>query len=194
MRVPALETERLIIRPFTMDDLDAIHHILDVDLGPIAEDEQPQTIEERTAWLRWTIMSYEQLDKLLQPPYGDRAVVRKEDQRLIGACGFAPCLGPFEQLPYFRERTDTANTSFDTPEVGLYYAFARAAWGHGYATETSRALIAYAFKEMALKRVVATTTHDNARSIGVMQRLGMRIERRTQPGWLQVVGILDNQA
>ncbi len=33
MSMPPLQTERLIIRPFTMDDLDTIHHILDVELA-----------------------------------------------------------------------------------------------------------------------------------------------------------------
>ena len=37
---------------------------------------------------------YEQLAKLRQPPYGDRAVVLKPTGRLIGACGYVPCLNP----------------------------------------------------------------------------------------------------
>ena len=55
-------------------------------------------------------------------------------------------------------------------------------------------MVAYAFAQLRLRRVVATTEHDNARSISVMRRLGMRIERNPlpEPAWFQSVGILDN--
>jgi hypothetical protein len=67
-------------------------------------------------------------------------------------------------------------------------------WGHGYATEAAAAMIAYGFEQLRLRRIVATTEHDNARSINVMRRLGMRLERnpRPEPAWFQTVGILDN--
>ena len=100
MRVPPLETQRLLIRPFTRKDLDAIHRILDIDL--MTADfgtEGALTRQEREQWLRWTILSYEELAKLNQPPYGDRAVVLKHTQQLIGACGFVPSFAPFGQLP-----------------------------------------------------------------------------------------------
>ena len=52
----------------------------------------------------------------------------------------------------------------------------------------------YAFKHLNLKRVVATTDYDNIGSIGVMRRLGMRIERNPHPDppWLQIAGVVDN--
>jgi RimJ/RimL family protein N-acetyltransferase len=55
-------------------------------------------------------------------------------------------------------------------------------------------MIAYGFEQLRLRRIVATTEHDNARSISVMRRLGMRLERnpRPEPAWFQTVGILDN--
>jgi hypothetical protein len=41
---------------------------------------------------------------------------------------------------------------------------------------------------------VATTEHANIASIGVMRKLGMRIERNSlsEPPWLQVVGVLEH--
>jgi len=41
-------------------------------------------------------------------------------------------------------------------------------------------------------RLIATTTFDNVASIGVMRKLGMRIESnpRPEPAWLQIVGVL----
>jgi RimJ/RimL family protein N-acetyltransferase len=65
MRVPPLETDRLVIRPFVMDDLDAIHCILDVELAEAETGtEGATTREERQSWLQWTILAYEELARL----------------------------------------------------------------------------------------------------------------------------------
>ncbi|MGH2520966.1 MAG: GNAT family N-acetyltransferase, partial [Anaerolineales bacterium] len=65
----------------------------------------------------------------------------------------------------------------------------------GYATEAARALIGYAFRELNLRRIVATTDYTNEASIAVMRRLGMRIEKNPypEPEWFQVVGVLENR-
>jgi [ribosomal protein S5]-alanine N-acetyltransferase len=189
MQVPILETERLLIRPFHQEDLQAIHQILDVEL-----EMETQPIEERETWLRWSIMSYEELAKLYQPPYGDRAVILKESDLLIGACGLVSCLMPFELLPSYQGSAREPPSARFTAEVGLYYALSPQHWGRGYATEAARALVDYCFTTLQLKRVVATTAYDNAGSIGVMERLGMRIERNPhpEPEWFQVVGTLES--
>lgn len=57
-------------------------------------------------------------------------------------------------------------------EVGYRLAFAH--WGHGYATEGSRAAIDFGFTTMGLSEIVALTTVGNERSRRVMERLGMR--------------------
>ena len=64
----------------------------------------------------------------------------------------------------------------------------------GYATEAAQAMCDYAFQELKLKRIIAITSYDNAASIGVMRKLGMRIGRNPfpDPPWLQVVGIREN--
>ena len=57
MLVPPLETERLLIRPFTMEDLDAIYQILDIDvLTADMGSEQAKTRAERQRWLQWTML------------------------------------------------------------------------------------------------------------------------------------------
>ncbi|MGH2592263.1 MAG: hypothetical protein ACRDGG_01985, partial [Anaerolineae bacterium] len=67
-RMPTLETDWLMIRPFTLDDLDAIHRILDVELGDADfGSEGAKALDERRAWLQWTIISYAELAKLYQP-------------------------------------------------------------------------------------------------------------------------------
>lgn len=195
MPMPVLETERLQIRPFTLDDLEVMHQLLDVDLRHVDfGDTGAKTRQARQQWLQWTIMSYEQLAALNQPPYGDRAVVHKPTGQLIGVCGFVPCLDAFGQLHSGTVAFATPTVPLTSPEFGLYYAFSPTHQRQGYATEAVRALIAFAFSVLQVRRIVATTTYDNVRSIGVMRRVGMQIEQNpcVDLPWLQVVGILDN--
>ncbi|MFJ5778202.1 GNAT family N-acetyltransferase [Streptomyces sp. NPDC093094] len=53
------------------------------------------------------------------------------------------------------------------------WRLARAAWGHGYATEAARAALAFGFGRLALPEILAVTTEANHRSRAVMDRLGM---------------------
>ena len=78
-------------------------------------------------------------------------------------------------------------------ELGLFYAVSPAHQRQGYATEVAKALVDYAFQQLRLKRVVATTSYDNAASQDVMHKLGLSIERNPspEPPWLQVVGVLE---
>ena len=174
MRVPTLETERLLIREFGRDDLAAVRQLYG---------------EESSAdWLAWTVLSYAQLARLQQPPYGDRAIVSKHSNAIVGACGYVPLLAPFGQIPGLGDGALARHS----PEVGLYWAVAPEQRRRGYATEAGQALVEYAFGELQLQRIVATTTYDNLASIAVMRKLGMRIERNPfdAPAWLQIVGIL----
>jgi RimJ/RimL family protein N-acetyltransferase len=56
-------------------------------------------------------------------------------------------------------------------EVG--WRLARAAWGHGYATEAARASLAYGFETLGLDEIVSFTATRNLRSQAVMRRIGM---------------------
>jgi RimJ/RimL family protein N-acetyltransferase len=59
------------------------------------------------------------------------------------------------------------------PAVEIGWRLARAAWGHGYASEAARAAAAFAFGELGLGEVVSFTATTNTRSIAVMERIGM---------------------
>lgn len=198
MHMPTLETERLLIRPFVLTDLDAIHQILDVafGVGGAGAMEFAQTRQARQQWLAWSVLNYTALEELHQPPYGDRAVVLRASGELIGACGLAPVLLPFAQLPALRPPgVNAVRPVRNTNEIGLYWAIAPASQHQGYATEAGAALIHFALTALNLQRVVATTTYDNAASIGVMRRLGMAIARnpRPEPPWMQIVGIAEQR-
>ncbi|MER7705040.1 GNAT family N-acetyltransferase [Kitasatospora sp. NPDC097605] len=60
---------------------------------------------------------------------------------------------------------------FTGVEIG--WRLARSAWGHGYATEAARAVLAFGFDTLALPEILAVTTARNLRSQAVMRRLGM---------------------
>lgn len=194
--MPTLETARLMIRPFVMGDLIDAHRLFDIELN--AHDlhtEKMNTMKERAEWLEWSVLNYVQLAKLYQPPYGDRAIVLKETGKLIGSCGYVPCLMPFEQVPNFSYYNASGKVGHATPEFGLFYAISPSYQRQGYASEAAQALVDYAFQYLDLKRVIATTDFDNHASMGVMRKLGMRVENNplAEPPWLQVVGVQENK-
>lgn len=190
MRLPVLETERLTIRPFSPNDLDAAHQLF-VNVGwANPNDSLKEQLDLRQDYLEWSALNHLMLARLLQPPYGDRAVVWKENGRLVGIVGVVPAWGPFEQLPCFGGVPNGLNS----PEMGLMWATDPAHQGKGVATEAAQILIRFLFQELRLKRVVALTGHDNLASQAVMRKLGMHLERNPypEPPWFQVIGILAN--
>ncbi len=148
MTLPAAATERLDIRPWAIpDDLEAFHAIWG----------DPEVI-----W--WGPMAdpAASLDLMRKtasfgPGLGWAAVRLRATGAVVGNAALQPTPG---------DRTDV--------EVGWH--FARAHWGKGYATEAAQALVAYAFSELGLGRVVADIVPDNHRSRAVARRLGMHPE------------------
>ena len=184
--MPVLETERLLVRPYQPADLEACHQLLDVEAWQTG-----RSIAQRETWLRWTILSYEMLADLRQPPSGDRAVVLKATAEFVGSVGLVPSYGPFDRLPSFGGH---AQADRFRPEIGLYWATRTAHLNQGYASEAAGALVEYAFGSLNLARIIATTDYENNASQAVMRKLGMSIERnpRAEPPWFQVVGVLQN--
>ncbi len=180
-----IEGPRLRIRPFDGSDLDAVARLQDDCFGP-----SPRAQHE--AWLAWCVRNYAALARLHQPPYGDYAVESKDGGAVVGSVGLAPSFGPFETLPWSRSRLRGQPGGRFTPEMGLFWAVATPHRDRGYAAEAAGALAAFAFETMNVDRLVATTEHDNAASIGVMRRLGMTIERNpvSEPAWFQTIGVL----
>ena len=167
-----------------MDDLTAVAQLHDACFGPAP-------IEARRAWLEWSVRNYVALAQLQQPPYGDYAIELLSSGEVIGAVGLVPSFGPFDRLPSLRCASNTDPNAY-RPEIGLFWAMATQHRRMGYATEAAHAMAAFAFRELNLARIVATTEHDNAASIGVMRRLGMVLERNPEPEphWFQTVGVL----
>ncbi len=90
--------------------------------------------------------------------FGLWAVLRKGRGELIGFCGF----WPFEDASRFE----------------LAYGLAAVCWGEGLAAEAARAAIRYGFEEAGFDLITAGTNTENAASLRVMQKAGMRYEKR----------------
>ncbi|CAN5601348.1 GNAT family N-acetyltransferase [soil metagenome] len=157
-----LETERLILRRFTRDDLDDLV-ALDADLAvmryinggrPTHRDEMRD--DYLPHWLRY----YERCEA-----WGFWAAIQRE-------------IGTF--LGWFHLRPQKEDPP-DEPELG--YRRIREAWGKNFATEGSRALIRKAFQELGARRVYATTMVVNEASWRVMQKAGLRYVRTFQGDW-----------
>ena len=81
-----------------------------------------------------------------------------------------PGVAPFIGYVGFLEHTFDAPF---TPCIEIGWRLARAAWGNGYATEAARIAVAFGFDKGKLDEIVSFTVPANARSIAVMERLGM---------------------
>jgi RimJ/RimL family protein N-acetyltransferase len=184
--MPVLETPRLIVRPFVMEDLEGCHKLFDLEAWQTGN-----TLEQRRTWLQWSVLNYEAVAELLQPAYGDRALVLKASGELVGSVGLVPGMSFFDRLASLG---GNANCNVMRPEVGMFWATRTAHLRNGYATEAAQALVDYAFGTLHLARLIATTDDDNLASQAVMRHLGMSIERnpRPDPLWFQVVGVLQN--
>jgi RimJ/RimL family protein N-acetyltransferase len=154
-----LTTERLLLRPFTAADQDAIHAVYaDPEVMRHVGHGAHKTIAETANALR----IYGEV--LARRGYSFLAVTERDGGALIGDGGLHPLGG-------------------QGPDVELGYTLARSAWGRGYATELGRALIEHAFSELGAPRVVAQVEPANRASRHVLEKLGMtQREERTAYG------------
>jgi RimJ/RimL family protein N-acetyltransferase len=86
--------------------------------------------------------------------------------------------GEFLGWFHFRPGPDAA-----PGEVELGYRLRKSAWGKGYATEGSRALIRKGFTEFGVQRVVAEAMAINAASRRVMEKAGLKLVRTFHQPW-----------
>ena len=168
-----LESDRLVLRRVGPGDLPffaRIHGLPDVAryLWPGG---RPRSREQTVSWLRNTLASYEQL------ALGYLAVVRKEDEALIGRCGLIELVVEAElsehniRKGWFGRDEAPANAAL-TFECELGYTFDPAVWGQGFATEAVRSVRDYARGVLRLPYVVSVIHPENARSRRLAERSG----------------------
>lgn len=65
-------------------------------------------------------------------------------------------------------------------DIDIGYAFLPEFTGHGYALEAASAVLEYAMTTLQFQKVVAITTPDNARSIQLLEKMGLQYEGNVQ--------------
>ncbi|MGC4043263.1 MAG: GNAT family N-acetyltransferase [Armatimonas sp.] len=158
----ALETERLIIRPFTLSDIDDVHREVYTSENVWG----PKTREYVTDSVTMAMLMSRSPD---DAPWAKRAVIRKEDSAFLGQVR----LGPSHN--YFYRWEEEPNPPCNPVEVELSFAFGESFWGQSYAYEASVEMVRYAFEDLRLPRLLGGTGSDNLRSIQLHKRLGYRI-------------------
>ena len=145
MTVPTLETQRLILRPLTMDDLDAVFkwagdpRVNKYMIYPLYKNK-----EEGIEWLK---SLYQDDDKK------DFGFVLKETGELIGSGGI-----------YYHPERGLWSIGYN-----LAYDY----WNRGFTTEAMEKIIEWGRQELGIKEVAATFAVENVGSRRVMEKLGM---------------------
>ena len=156
-----LETERLVLRPLTIEDLDDIAgFVSDQETMRYIGTGGARTPEQARESLEWMVEAFE------RQGFGQLAVERKEDRALIGRSG----LNVWDPSDWSIARMDEAEGPV---EIEIAYLFGRDHWGHGYATEAATAVRDWALDELGFERLIALIYPDNERSIRVAEKLGM---------------------
>lgn len=177
MTPPLLDTPRLVLRPFVMEDAEAVFAFgRDPEVVRYTSWHPHQSVADAEAAVQRYLARYEADDA---PNW---AAVRRDTGALIGAVGFGS---------WHREHRRA--------EIG--YMLARSAWGQGFMPEILRALLRYGFEEMGLHRVEAMVNVPNEASMRVLEKVGMRREgvlrgyvwKDGEPHDLQVFALLRDE-
>jgi RimJ/RimL family protein N-acetyltransferase len=148
-----VETERLRLRRFTLDDVDLLTRLdSDPEVMRFLTGKPTPREEIENVVLPELLKVYAE-----HPELGTFAAEQKSDGAFIGWFGMQPTKEP--------------------AMVNVGYRLHRTAWGKGYATEGTKALIDKAFGELGMDRVLADTMAVNHRSRAVMRRSGLRFVR-----------------
>ncbi|MGP3982071.1 GNAT family N-acetyltransferase [Streptomyces sp. KR80] len=161
-----LETDRLLLRRFTEADVDLL---VDLDSDPAVmrflNGGKPTPREVvRKEILPLYFNCYERYEG-----FGHWAAVEKSTGDFLGWFEFRP----------------PEDGSSDDVELG--YRLRAAAWGKGYATEGSRALIRNGFTELGVQRVYATTMTVNRASRRVLEKAGLTYVRTFHESWPEYI-------
>ena len=148
-----LETGRLLLRELVQEDWAAIHRYGSDPEVSRYMDWGPNTEADTDAFMAQALA----VQRAEPRPNFQLAVVLKREDRLIGVCTLV-----FSDIP--------------SREATLGYAYERAAWGQGYATEAARAMLAFGFGELGQHRIWATCAPANIGSKRVLEKIGMQRE------------------
>jgi RimJ/RimL family protein N-acetyltransferase len=158
---PTIETPRLLLRPLRMDDLAALHEIMD---QPAVRESLrlPEDYDEYATYERMVSFA----GQWALRGTGQWAVVERQTGRFVGRAG-----------THFPHR-------FDWPGVEVGWTFHPDVWGRGYATQAGRAAVDWAFMTHDWIGELCSMIHvENPRSVAVAQRLGFELAETRTFAW-----------
>jgi RimJ/RimL family protein N-acetyltransferase len=167
-----IETERLVLRPHVIEDLDALYHLTSHPDVYRFDPGYQRSLEQTRENLIFRIGEYR------RHGLGRMAVLEKPTGELVGYAGLQLCL------------YDVPGQSL--PVVEFFYGLRRDRWGRGYITEAGQALIDRGFREFKLPKIISTADKRNQPSINVMRRVGMTLQDDALHPDTWVCGVIEN--
>jgi len=164
MNGAVLETERLALRRFTLDDADFAYRLVNDPawLRNIGDRNVRNPEDARGYLAKGPIAMYEKYG------FGMWVATLKTTGEAIGTCGLIK------------------RDSLEHVDIG--FAFLPEFRGQGYALESALATLEYGRREVGLTRMLAIVSPANQPSIRILEKLGLRFERNiTMPGETEAI-------
>lgn len=147
---PIIKTERLILRPITLDDSEDIFSwCSDERVTHFMSYSTHKDISETVDWIESTLVSKNEWNW---------AFVLRDENKLIGTGSIGP---------------DTIQQGYWGIGYNLHYDY----WHKGYCTEAMRAIIDFAYTELGVKKICSDHAIDNPASGRVMEKCGLKFYR-----------------
>lgn len=155
MKQPTIVTERLILRPYRIEDAAELQRLIGERDVAATLMNVPHPYEDGIAeeWINGRQESFEKGQTV------DFVITHREEGYLIGGIG----LGDINQLS-------------ERAEIG--YWLGQPYWRNGYGTEAARAVVKYGFEVMGLHRINGRHFGNNPASGKIMRKIGMKHEGR----------------
>ncbi len=153
-----IESERLIIRPYCLEDINEVYAVVsEKDFYQYIPEDVPTQDGVRRI-IEWSIEQNRKNtpEKIYKFTL---AIIHKQDNRIIGYCGLGP-------------------DDLGMNEVELYYGISHNYRKQGLAREAAGALLKYGFEVIGLKRIIAFADYRNLPSIKLLEKLGMKYHFR----------------
>ena len=150
--LPVLETERLILRKLTMKDAeDVFEYASNPEVSKYVGWEYHKSIEDSKSFIRLMLKKYR------KRKISAWCIVLKENDKLIGTCGF---------ISYIRNH--------ERAQIGFSLSWKY--WNKGLMTEAIKEVIRFGFEVLMLNRIESICLLENSASERTMQKAGMEYE------------------
>ena len=155
-----LETERLILRKFTLNDAQNMFNnwASDDEVAKYLRWQSHRTINDTMSFLEYTTQNYSKNN------HYDWAIISKEINEPIGSIG-------------------VVNQRDDIKMVEVGYCIGKKWWNNGIAAEALNKIIEYLFNEVGVNRIEAFHVPENGNSGKVMIKCGMEYEGLIKQGF-----------